>query len=341
MVTWELHRESGSGDVWNALLLETGDPNVFQTYEWGEFKRVAGWTPDRWLAREPDGSVVGMAQVLTKVFPGGISIGWAPGGPILVFPKRSGPDPTITLTRFLETQKATGARRWVRLYSLAPAEKDLIRAFEHACVRPLFALNSGYTLRIDLHQSLDDLTRKMSTKHRYYVKKSLGVGIEWKVGNDPELINEFSRLYADMVRIKALASLDGGAEEVRPLCAALGEQVIILAGFVGGEAVTACLTLIFGERAFYFKAATGRKGREMSAAYAMIHQLLVYLGERRVTQLDFGGIAPDSRRLAGVNHFKKGFGGELVEYVGEWEWASSAWLRWAGNLAIRCRRGLL
>ena len=39
----------------------------------------------------------------------------------------------------------------------------------------------------------------------------------------------------------------------------------------------------------------------------------------------------------GVDHFKKGFGGSTVEYLGEWDWAPYEWLRRAANIAIARR----
>jgi lipid II:glycine glycyltransferase (peptidoglycan interpeptide bridge formation enzyme) len=144
-----------------------------------------------------------------------------------------------------------------------------------------------------------------------------------------------------MVEHKGLASLTSDFSDLSCLCATLGEHATILAGYVDDEPVTSCLTLTFGQKAFYLMAATGRRGREVSAAYAMIYHLFEHLHKRALAEFDFGGVAPWSHLVGGVNHFKGGFGGELVEYLGEWEWVSAEWLRWGLNLAVRFRRGRL
>ena len=116
---------------------------------------------------------------------------------------------------------------------------------------------------------------------------------------------------------------------------ALGSKVLILVGYMDNQPVTGCLVLVFGSNAFYMMASTGTQGREVSAAYAMFERLMQELIERGVTDFDFGGIDPARSEAAGVNHYKCGFGGELVEQLGEWESAPSEWFRLAVNLALR------
>lgn len=86
-----------------------------------------------------------------------------------------------------------------------------------------------------------------------------------------------------------------------------------------GRPATSCLVLTLADKAFYLLAATGTDGRRISAAYAMVFKLFELLKSRGVTRFDFGGIDPLSPSARGVDHFKRGFGGEIVEYLGEWE----------------------
>ena len=84
-------------------------------------------------------------------------------------------------------------------------------------------------------------------------------------------------------------------------------------------------------------AATGNKGRESNLAYSMTYKLFEYLMKIKINEFDFGGISPSSA-AAGVNHFKGGFGGEILEYLGEWDWSNFRCLRWGLNLAIKFKR---
>jgi len=67
----------------------------------------------------------------------------------------------------------------------------------------------------------------------------------------------------------------------------------------------------------------------------MIVQLVSVLQGCGITHFDFGGIDPVSPSAQGVNHFKRGFGGNIVEYLGEWEVASSELIRRGVNFGIK------
>ena len=123
------------------------------------------------------------------------------------------------------------------------------------------------------------------------------------------------------------------------LAAAFQDSCLTLIGRHEGRSVTGCLVLLHPPAAFYWRAATNEEGRAVSAAYAMILELLENLRVRGITRLDFGGITPPSARDPGVSHFKRGFGGRSLEYLGELEWATSPGWRRAVNFLVRIREG--
>jgi lipid II:glycine glycyltransferase (peptidoglycan interpeptide bridge formation enzyme) len=66
----------------------------------------------------------------------------------------------------------------------------------------------------------------------------------------------------------------------------------------------------------------------------MIPELLEHLKQKGIETFDFGGIAPGNPNAEGVDHFKKGFGGEIIEHLGEWESANSEALRTILNIGL-------
>ncbi len=341
MVTWELLGNSADASGWDRDLSAGADANVFQSYGWGEFKRVCGWSPMRWIARDRDRVVVGLVQILTKTLLPGVRIGWAPGGPVCIFSEHTGQRPEDLVSALLEAIKSNYRIFCVRFDSYAPLGSSLADAFKLVLVRPLFKLNTGSSLYFNLENSLDELRARMTAKHRYYVKKALNEKLDWKAGSDDQSVQALLQLHNEMVLNKRLDSLRTSSNEVASLCRILGTSAVIFTGYAHDVPVTSCLVLLFERKAFYWMAATGAKGREISASYAMVYRLLEYLQRLGIKQLDFGGLAPGSPLTEGVNHFKRGFGGEIVEYLGEWEWSSDTWLRWVFNQAIRRWSGRL
>lgn len=338
MVTWERIDENYERSGWDPSLLCSRDGGIFQSYVWGEFKRRLGWTPMRWLATDRDGSVVAMAQVLMKSLGGGIKIGWVPGGPALLFPKTECHNLISILGTFADRMRTTEKCVCLRFYSQIASNSHLADCCRGWYARPRSRLNAGYSILMDLSHPMDVLTKRMTQKHRYYVKKALAENIQWTVGRDACLIEELARLHDEMTRAKGLHGMTTGIPDLEMLCRVLGGHATILTGRVGGSSITACLVLTFGQKAFYMMAATGAKGRMIGASYAMVYQLFQYLQGQGIQEFDFGGLDPASPAMEGVGHFKRGFGGELVEYLGEWEWASAQWLRWGVNFAIQCRK---
>lgn len=341
--TWEIDA-TGNGmqrGEWDGLLQAATDATVFQSWSWGEYKRNHGWSPVRCLGRDKSGKVGAMAQILLKKLPLGIHAGWSPGGPVLQFKGCSPRQIGKALDALREALQERYGRLWLRFHSHIRNDPELAYVFSGRFHRPFFKVNSEFSPFIDLTASVEAFEKGMTSKHRYYMRQALAHGIDWKHGVDEALQDDLAKLHEEMTREKGMESIRLGREEIRKTFAALGEQAMILNGYHAGEAVTSCLVLRFGNRGFYASAATGGKGRELCAAYAMIHELFRVLKDKGMAKLDFAGLDPKTPAAFGVNHFKRGFGGELVEYLGEWECASSEKLRWAINLGIWKKGGRL
>lgn len=327
--------------MWDSQLQEAEDYNVFQTYAWGQYKKHHGWIPVLCVGRGKSGRLVGMVQILIKKLPLGMSAGWAPGGPVFQFkgwsPKEV--DPLLGSLRQVIENKFGSI--WLRFHSHLPTNPELAFAFSGTLNRPFFKINSEFSICMDLDSDTKEFEQSMTGKHRYYVRQALAQKIEWRYGRDEGLKKDLAGLYAEMSKDKGLKSINGNKDEIQDIVSCMGDQAAIFTGSYNGEAVTACLLLIFGDKAFYAIAASGRKGRELSAAYAMIYELVPILREMGVKKLDLAGLDPKTPSAFGVNHFKKGFGGEIVEYLGEWECATSEKLRYAMNVGVKFRGGRL
>jgi lipid II:glycine glycyltransferase (peptidoglycan interpeptide bridge formation enzyme) len=77
--------------------------------------------------------------------------------------------------------------------------------------------------------------------------------------------------------------------------------------------------VIVREKAFYYYAAATERGRQGYFSNALVWRLLEELHRRNVTELDMSGIDP--RANWGGYHFKRGVGGRLVAYTGEWDYS--------------------
>lgn len=337
MLNWDLWK--GTAEEWDQVLLCSEDYTVFQSFAWGEYKKCANWLPLRYICTDKSGQTLGAVQLLLKKLPLGFAFLWSSGGPVFRFPNSSLGEFTDLIQGLIAEVRGDYPRSVIRFHSFEANDSELSYSFNRACLRPYFKLNSGYSIQFRIDQSAGKLRQNMTSKHRYYTKKAAGANIQWAMGTDNQLVADLSVVHQEMVNDKQLPSIGTSLGELQGMRDILGGKVQILVGYLDNIPITSCLVLIFGNKAFYMIASTRKRGREISAAYAMFEHLVMELAKRGVTDFDFGGIDPVNISAAGVNHFKCGFGGEIVAQLGEWESASSETTRAILNLAIQSRGG--
>ena len=329
----------GTSESWNHLLLDTSNYAVFQSFGWGEYKKSAGWKTERYCCKDEDGKIFGMAQALVRTLPFGMAFIWIPGGPVFNLLGSKNIEAAEISYRLICKIIEDYPRSLIRLNSHLENDNNLSHEFNKLFLRPYVQLNSGSSIRIRLNHSVGMMRSSMTSKHRYYTKKAGEKGISWVVGNTDKHLVILDSMYREMVEYKKLPYNVSNLEELFNLRENMGSCLLGLTGFLGEIPVASCLVLLFGKKAFYMTASTSKLGREISASYAMFEQLMQQLAGRGISDFDFGGIDLGNKSAAGVNHFKNGFGGEVVEYLGEWESASSSIVRLAINLAIRLKVG--
>jgi len=332
---WKLD-PAEDGTPWDRLLERADDDNPFQSDAWARYKQRMGWKPQRWTASINGGPVVCCVQLLKKTLPLGRTAIWAPGGPVIGFPETPQADLGTILPEGIRQICRFNRAVYARFYSLQPSTPETHRSFSRVCTVPARRLGSGATVKIDLRRPLEDLLGRMDKKHRYGVRRVGNSELQWAWGTSGTLLADFGRLHAEMAAAKRVSAADAG--DLSQLIAAFKEGSRILVGYFEGEPVAACLVLLKGKGSFYWRAATAGKGRELSASYAMIWELLKRLKSEGFERFDFGGILPGLPSAEGINHFKRGFGGTVVEYLGEWEWANPSWIRWGVNAWAAGRR---
>lgn len=340
MISWRPFTSDAPARDWTALLSQASDGGPFQSYAWGEYKRQVGWEPERWVATNGSGTSICCLQSLKKRLPFHRVLVWVPGGPVTGFPGARAEQIGDAVSAWLLQFQRENRPLYVRFYSQQRQLAAMRASLHRVCTRPAFQLNSGYTIEIDLSKPMDALRSGMTAKHRYYVKHAQAAGIEWELGHSEDLIRDTALLHDEMCRIKHLERrLRMDPAHLRALQRAFGESCRVMVGRHGGTPIAGCIVLLLADRAFFWRSAVGERGRTLSATYAMVAELFERLKAMGITRFDFGGVAPSDPSVAGVNHFKRGFGGEIVEYLGEWEWAaSSAWRRGANYVMRRMTR---
>jgi len=336
MVTWTTAVDADR--AWDEQLEQAGDAAVFQSSRWTAFKRGEGWEPFRAVARHADGRTAAMVQFLIKRMPLGVAMAWAPGGPAFQFDRNDDDPADLDWSGLLSLLTARVPRVLARVDSYVPQRRPPASPFGPLFRRPQVRIGSGVSIRFDIAAGEAGFVAGMTSKHRYYLRKGLAAPLRWEAGASDRDVAALAALHREMSASKNLKTAAMSEDRCRTLRDAMGaDGITIVTGYRDDRPITSCLTLDFAGRAFYYAAATGAEGRKLSAAYAMLPRLVAVLHAKGIRHLDFGGIAPAFADRAGVDHFKKGFGGEIVTYLGEWEAASLPLLAPVAGLLMKWR----
>ncbi len=332
IINQTLQKDFHNKTSWNNCLKQFSESNIFQSYEWGELKESEGWAPLRLIISDSESlETILIGQILIKkIF--GVSIAWCPGGPLIK--SKSKENILAALDKFRESIAEHDVAN-LRCKTFMQ-DNNINREFFDVFTKPKHVMTSRKTSIIEIN-SEDDFLTQVKKKHRYYIKQSEKSNINWKVEESMEADKTFTSIYKDMQKTKHLnlpiinialfSKLLDYNDDVK-------SKVFAFSGFENKEVVSSCLISIFDSKAFYHYAASTERGREISASYGMIFNLYKYLKQQHVMQLDFGGLSEDGSS-AGVDFFKEGFNGIIVNRIGEFDIAKSKIHNYLFNKAIK------
>ncbi|MFD2182380.1 lipid II:glycine glycyltransferase FemX [Rhodoplanes azumiensis] len=315
--------------MWDDALARFDDGSPFQSLGWGEYQRKLGWEPVHYVHRAADGAISAMCLLLLRRYPAGIGFAWCVGGPV--------GDPAA----WAQLRHAVRAdlKLWhlyFRFRSDRPRRAGDIavlqtKGWSPAAVR----MGSSLSMALDLSASPDALLARVDAKWRRNLRlaRKEDVVVEHDALVDP---GELRALFAAMEQAKGLPELFS-REKLAHLLAETGRSlVLVTCRDRCGTLIAARGAFRVGGRACDYFAAANAEGRRRRAAYLLLWELIGRCREAGIVDYDLGGIDPEAN--PGVYEFKRLTGATRVEFLGEWDWATSALLRRGFNELIRHRR---
>lgn len=325
MVTWEQY--IGLENEWDGHVAALSG-GFYQTYGWGEVRRVAGWQPLRLLARR-GGQIIAGASVLVKRKLG-LAICWVPGGPLGVC-EVLGDEFRSALCSALDTKFF-----YCRI-SLLRAEQEN----EATCLsgagwkRPRVAMSSGLTMSYALAGDQAERMKRTSSNWRHNLKRSERYGLCIELWENPDLV-AISALYREMESLKSLPEQHSEAELAAIFTQCREHVVVYRCLDTEGRLLAIRAAGLCGATAMDLLAVAGSQARKVYASHATLWALLDHCSRLGLRDYDLSGVDPVGNK--GVFDFKHGTGASLVECLGEWEWASFPGLRQAVNWLV-ARKG--
>jgi peptidoglycan pentaglycine glycine transferase (the first glycine) len=325
---------------WNEIVSTLPGRHVLQTWEWGEFKKLSGWSPMHKVWHDSEDKVVAAALILARGislrgigFP--LQLMYIPRGPLL----RDWYDQDLR-SQVLDDLRALGKQYkaiFIKIdpevevgrgvpgqdgYTVNPRTDKLIAEFEDAgWISSAEQVQFKNTLTLDLSLSSEELLSKMKQKTRYNIRLAVRKGVTIRPGSVGDL-EQIYQMYAET------AVRDGFTIRNENYYLTLWRKFIEagiaepLLAVIDGEPVAGVIIFRFAGRAWYMYGMSREIHREKMPNYLLQWEAMLRAKEIGCVEFDLCG-APDEFEkeddLWGVYRFKRGLGGEVVRYIGAWD----------------------
>lgn len=182
-------------------------------------------------------------------------------------------------------------------------------------VKPImFKEKLGKTVRVDLTQDIDEIFGKMKTNYRNEVRRAIKEGIEFYQSSDLESFICFYNSFAEKKGLQKISSRNVSKYPNYFLTKAVYKGAILCYHALIYDEVAQKVYLLYS--------ASNRLDDEIDTKIIGIANKFLHYKEfelfknNNVKLYDFSGIVedPNNREEYGIGNFKKGFGGDIVEY---------------------------
>jgi lipid II:glycine glycyltransferase (peptidoglycan interpeptide bridge formation enzyme) len=335
-------------EEWDQALASLPGAHVLQSWEWGEFKSRWGWEARRLLWDQGD-MPVAAAQILRRPIP---RTPWnflyVSKGPALDYTDASLADQVLA---GLENYARQTQALFIKIDPDAPRHSgepqpgqpleppgqvmlDLLarRGWRFSPEQIQFR----NTIVINLALESEALLDAMKSKWRYNIRLAERKGVTVRSGSMAD-IAPFYRMYAETAaRDGFLIRPAAYYHDVWQQFLQKGGAEMLLAS-VEGEAVAGLILFFFGRTAWYMYGASTGQRREAMPNHLLQWAAICRARERDCLRYDMWG-APDvfdeTDRLNGVYRFKSGFGGQVVQGLGAFDYPVNRALYWTFSAAL-------
>jgi lipid II:glycine glycyltransferase (peptidoglycan interpeptide bridge formation enzyme) len=320
-------------DAWDALVGSSDPGSYLQLTGWARVKAVNGWSAHRLLATDRVG-----AQILVRrPRPLPWAFAYAPRGPL---GGDWSADELASFTGAVRTRLPSVAGRVSHLRIDPEVEVDGPHDAEGATQRTLADLGwrpappiqPSSTRIIDLRADEEALWGDLRKKWRQYVNKARSAGVT-VVEADGERLGEFYRVYRETAdRAGFLIRAESAYRDVWDAFRPSGRARLLFAESADGEPLATLFLVRCGARVVEPYGGMTTAGADSRANYLLKWEAIRTSRELGATTYDLWGLA-----TGGIAHFKTGFGGREVRYIGAWDLVLDPLGRRAYGAGVRLR----
>ena len=291
-----------------------------QSWEWGEFKIAEGHTVKR-LGFFDQSKLVSALQVSFHKLPViGQTVGY--------FPKGNMPE-----EEQLQALRNLGKKEQAIFIKLEPnisqkignpsAHQDIKQFLSQNQAVPGRPLFTKYSFILDLSSSEEQLFNQLDSKTRYNVKLASKKGVQIFENSSEAGMEEYIKILEETTKRQGFYAHT--PDYFRKMWQIMGQSGIlhIFNAVYEKQILVSWIVFVFNGVLYYPYGASRREHREVMASNLMMWEMIRYGKQMGCKTFDmWGALGPEPDEKSpwfGFHRFKKGYGGDLVEFLGTYD----------------------
>ncbi|MBI2052024.1 peptidoglycan bridge formation glycyltransferase FemA/FemB family protein [Candidatus Roizmanbacteria bacterium] len=299
---------------WEDFIKNHPEANFLHSWYFGEFHNRLGKHIER-RGFYKDGELSGVALAVVEPAKRGRYLTVA-GGPILNWS-----DKTV-LSEFVSETRAIARKERCVFVRVRPQliENDLSKAIfrQYGFRQAPMHLTADLTSQLDLAKTEQELFSSMRKSTRYEIRNAHKEGLQVTVTKDEEAIKEFYQIQLDTAKRHKFVpfSLEFLYHQFKVF--AQDDLALLYRAYLNKELLSEAIIIFYGTEATYHYGASTEEGRKHPGSYLIQWEAIREAKQRGMRRYNFWGVEPLSatkHRFWGVSLFKRGFGGQDVQYL--------------------------
>ncbi|MBI4039560.1 peptidoglycan bridge formation glycyltransferase FemA/FemB family protein [Candidatus Daviesbacteria bacterium] len=301
-------------NIWENFISQYPEANFLQSWSWGEFHQNLGATIFRTGFFQDEKLAGVMLSIVEKAKRGRYLT--VPGGPILNWDNQELVDHFVQqLKKLAQIQKCVFVRVRPQLIANTFA-KELFSS--HGFINSPMHLHAELTVQLNLTQSEGELLKQMRKNTRYEIKKAESIGIEITTSQKPDSIKDFYNLQIITAKRHHFVPFSFGFLHEQFRVFARNQQALLYQASLKGQVLAQAMVIFCGSEAVYHYGASTEAGRKYPGSYLIQWEAIKEAKKRGIRRYNLWGVSPlnqTKHRFYRISLFKRGFGGEEIEYL--------------------------
>jgi lipid II:glycine glycyltransferase (peptidoglycan interpeptide bridge formation enzyme) len=306
-------QEVNDRKIWEEFNLAQDYPAYFQAWDWGEVMKMSG-VPVFRFGFSKESQLLGIAQVFDIKAKRGHFLHLRQGPVLREWDRRT----VGEILRFIRDFAQKRGASYVRVSPLVKEDNPVISYLKEIGLKeaPIHNVDAENRWVLDISQELEAILKSMRKTTRYLIRKGESENIKVTCSQADVDIEKFLKIYYETARSKKFVPHLLVKEEIEVF--RKEDQSFVYLAEDKGEILGGAVINYYGSEAIYRHGATTSAGRNTPASYLIQWQAIKDAKEKGLRLYNFWGVSKEDDPKDpwfGLSQFKKGFGGERVDFI--------------------------